>query len=163
MALGKPFVVAARLSAALALLGAIAVLCADLPARAAPEAAARASTGGRSIVAMRVIDGDTLFDTAAGVRYRLENTVAADPGDRSTCASERDEGARATAAAEQLVGRARILTVTPTGRYDSAGQALAFVTLDGRDLGELLMAQGAARPARARAMPWCDAPGDLLL
>jgi endonuclease YncB( thermonuclease family) len=61
---------------------------------------------------------------------------------------------RATAAAEALIGRARTLTVAPTGRFDTAGRAIVFVSLDGRDLGELLIAQGAARPARAERL--CD-------
>ncbi len=163
MALGKTFVVAARLSAALVLLGAVTVLCADLPARAEPEAALHAGADGASVLTMRVIDGDTIENTVNGVRYRLQNIEAAPDSDQAVCASERDEGARATAAAEQLVGRARTLIVTPTGRFDPAGQPLVFVSLDGRDLGELLMAQGAARPARERVEPWCDAAGDLLL
>jgi endonuclease YncB( thermonuclease family) len=112
---------------------------------------------------MQVIDGETILDAASGVRYRLENIETAPADGQSACASGREESARATAAAEQLVGRARTLTIASTGRFDSAGHPLAFVSLDGRDLGELLMAQGAARPARARAAPWCDAPGDLLL
>lgn len=163
MALGKHFVVAARLSAALVLLGAVTVLCADLPARAEPEALPHAGATGPSVLTMRVIDGDTLENTISGVRYRLQNVEAAPDNDQAACSSERDQGARATAAAEQLVGRARILTVTATGHFDPAGRPLVFVSLDGRDLGELLMAQGAARPARARAEPWCAPAGDLLL
>jgi endonuclease YncB( thermonuclease family) len=163
MALGKHFVVAARLSAALILLGAVTVLCADLPARAEAELPPHAAANGPSILTMRVIDGDTLENTTNGVRYRLENVDAAPTGDQAACASERDLGERAAAAAEQLVGRARAVSLTPTGRLDQAGEPLVFVSLDGRDLGELLMAQGAARPARARAQPWCDTAGDLLL
>ena len=163
MALGKHFVVAARLSAALVLLGAVTVLCADLPARAEPEALLHGPANGPSVLTMRVIDGDTLENTISGVRYRLQNVEAAPNNEAAACSSARDEGARATAAAEQLVGRARTLIVTPTGRFDAAGQPLVFVSLDGRDLGELLMAQGAARPARARAEPWCAPSGDLLL
>jgi endonuclease YncB( thermonuclease family) len=163
MALGKSFVAAARLSAALALLGAVAVLCADLPARAEPEAVLHAAADGLSVLTMRVIDGDTLENTISGVRYRLQNIDAASDSDQAACSSERDEGARATAAAEQLVGRARTLTVTATGHFDAAGAPLVFVSLDGRDLGELLMAEGAARPARARGEPWCGAAGDPLL
>lgn len=163
MALGKHFVAAARLSAALALLGAVAVLCADLPARAEPEALLRTAANGPSVLTMRVIDGDTIENTISGVRYRLQNIEAASDSDQAACSSERDEGARATAAAEQLVGRARTLTVTATGRFDPAGRPLVFISLDGRDLGELLMAQGAARPARAHGQPWCGATRDLLL
>ena len=163
MALGKHFVVAARLSAALVLLGAITVLCADLPARAEPEAIQHTAANGPSVLTTRVIDGDTIENTISGVRYRLQNVEAAPNSDQAPCSSARDEGARAAAAAEQLLGRARTLTITPTGHFDPAGQPLVFVSLDGRDLGELLMAQGAARPARARAEPWCGPAGDLLL
>ena len=164
MALGKHFVVAARLSAAVVLLGAVTVLCADLPARAEAELPPHAApANGPSILTMRVIDGDTLENTTNGIRYRLENVDAAPTGDQAACASERDLGERAAAATEQLVGRARALALTPTGRLDPAGTPLVFVSLDGRDLGELLMAQGAARPARARVHPWCDTAGDLLL
>src|SRR5262249_11683742 len=109
MALGKHFVAAARLSAALVLLGAAAVLCADLPARAEPEPMVQAT--GPSIRAMRVVDGATVENTASGVVYRLDNIDAPADGDAAACAAERDEGARATAAAEQLVGRARALIV----------------------------------------------------
>jgi micrococcal nuclease len=163
MALGKTFVVAARLSAALVLLGAATALCADLPARAEPEVIAHSPAGAPSLLTMRVLDGQTLENTMNGVRYRLDNIEAASATDQAACATERDEAARATAAAEQLVGRARALIITPTGRFNAAGQPLVFVSLDGRDLGELLMAQGAARPARARTAPWCAATGDLLL
>jgi len=164
MALGKNFVVAARLSAAVVLLGAATVLCADLPARAETELAPHTvAANGASILTMRVIDGDTLENTANGIRYRLENVEAAPTGDQAACASERDLGERAAAATEQLVGRARAVSLTLTGRRDPAGEPLVFVSLDGRDLGELLMAQGAARPARTRAQPWCDTAGDLVL
>ena len=164
MALGKHFVVAARLSAAIVLLGAVTVLCADLPARAESKAPVHATpANGLSILAMRVIDGDTIENTTNGIRYRLENVDAAPTDEAASCASEQALGERAAAAAEQLVGRARTLALTPTGRLDQAGQPLVFISLDGRDLGELLMAQGAARPARARAEPWCDTAGDLLL
>lgn len=112
---------------------------------------------------MRVVDGDTIENTANGVRYRLQNVDAAPTGDAADCASERVQGERAAAAVEQLLGRARTLALTATGRFDQTGQPMVFVSIDGRDLGELLMAQGAARPARARAEPWCDTAGDLLL
>ncbi|MFZ2030366.1 MAG: hypothetical protein WAU68_08680 [Vitreimonas sp.] len=164
MALGKNLVIAAKLSAAVVLLGAATVLCADLPARAEAEPSAHATpAAGPSILTMRVVDGDTIENTANGIRYRLENVDAAPTGEAAGCASERALGERAAAAAEQLLGRARTLALTSTGRFDQAGKPLVFVSLDGRDLGELLMAQGAARPARARAEPWCDTAGDLLL
>lgn len=161
MALGRKFVIAARLSAAIVLLGAVTVLCADLPARAEAQAPAQAAAAnGPSILTMRVVDGDTIENTTSGVRYRLENIDAAPTGEGAGCVSERELGGRAAAAAEQLLGRAHTVALTPTGRFDQAGKPMVFISVDGRDLGELLMAQGAARPARARAEPWCDTGGD---
>ena len=148
MALGRHLVVAAKVSAALVLLCTVGVLCADLPARAEAEASARTPPNTPSVRSVRVTSGGMLENTAIGVRYRLQNA------DTSACAAEGEFSARATAAAEALIGRARTLTVAPTGRFDEAGRAIVFVSLDGRDLGELLIAQGAARPTRAQ--PWCD-------
>jgi hypothetical protein len=152
MALGRHLVVAAKVSAALVLLCTVGVLCADLPARAEAEGGASAPSSAPSVRSVRVTDAGMLENTAIGVRYRLENA------DTGACATERDLSSRATAAAEALVGRARTLTVAPTGRFDEAGRAIVFVSIDGRDLGELLIAQGAARPARAQ--PWCDGAGN---
>jgi micrococcal nuclease len=36
------------------------------------------------------------------------------------------------------------------------------VLIDGRDLGETLIAEGVARPWRGRREPWCDAGGNLI-
>jgi endonuclease YncB( thermonuclease family) len=160
MALGKPLVVAARLSAALVLVGAAVVLCADLPARASAERIGNQPSGAPSAAIVQVVDGQTIENLANGARYRLENVEIASDADQAACDAADDEAARATAAAEQLVGRARTIVITPTGRIDRAGQPLVFVSLDGRDLGELLMAQGAARPAREGVRSSC---GDLLL
>lgn len=147
MALGRHLVVAAKVSAALVLLCTVGVLCADLPARAEAEQLPRVPSSAPSVSSVRVTEGGMLENTAIGVRYRLENA------DTGACAAESEFSARAAAAAEALIGRARTMTVAPTGRFDEAGRAIVFVSLDGRDLGELLIAQGAARPARAQS--WC--------
>jgi endonuclease YncB( thermonuclease family) len=139
------------------------VLCADLPARADADLGARIETPGSvSLLDVRVIDGGTLENTATHGRYGLEN-VDAPAIESAVCASERAFGERAAAAAETLLGRARSVVLTPTGRFDASGRAMVFVSIDGRDLGELLISQGAARSAREKAEPWCDGEGDLLL
>ena len=152
MALGKHLVVAARICAALVLLCTIGVLCADLPARAEAEGGSRATSSAPSVRSVRVVDGGMLENTAIGVRYRLENA------DTGGCGPDGDLSARATAAAEALIGRARTLTVAATGSIDDAGRAIVFILIDGRDLGELLIAEGAARPVRSQ--PWCDGAGN---
>lgn len=149
---GRQLVVAAKVSAALVLLCTVGVLCADLPARAEAEAGIRAPSNAPSVRSVRVTDNGMLENTAIGVRYRLENA------DTGVCPADGDSGARASSATEALIGRARTLTVAPTGRFDEAGRAIVFVSIDGRDLGELLIAQGAARPARPLAR--CGGPGN---
>lgn len=110
--------------------------------------------------AIRVIDGDT-FD-AARVRYRIVNIDTPETGDRARCAAERRLGDRATHAARTLIRNAADIEIRPTGRIDSYGRTIAFLSLDGRDFGEILVERGLARPWRGRREPWCDARGRLI-
>ena len=111
---------------------------------------------------MRVIDGDTMEDMRDEITYRLVNIDTPETGSRARCAAERDLGNRATAAARTLVSQARRLEFRPTGRIDRYGRTIAFVVIDGRDMGETLIAEGLARPWRGRREPWCDASGNLI-
>ncbi|MEZ5959331.1 MAG: thermonuclease family protein [Hyphomonadaceae bacterium] len=123
----------------------------------------RALRGSSSVAQrMRVIDGDTMEDTREDITYRLVNIDTPETGSRARCAAERDLGNRATAAARALVSEARRVEFRPTGRIDRYGRTIAFVVIDGRDMGETLMAEGLARPWRGRREPWCDASGNLI-
>ncbi|WP_395646699.1 thermonuclease family protein [Terricaulis sp.] len=112
--------------------------------------------------AIRVIDGDTIEDQAADVTYRLENIDTPETGPRARCTAERDAGARATARVRMLIASAQSFDIRPTGRIDRYGRTIAFVRVDGADLGETLISQGLARPWRGRREPWCAADGSLL-
>jgi endonuclease YncB( thermonuclease family) len=120
--------------------------------------------GRRAIVAdrVRVVDGDTLEDVGSDIVYRLVNIDTAETGSRARCSAERDLGDRATEAVRALVSHARRIELRPTGRIDRYGRTIAFVVIDGRDMGETLMAEGLARPWRGRREPWCDADGNLI-
>jgi endonuclease YncB( thermonuclease family) len=111
---------------------------------------------------MRVVDGDTLEDMRADITYRIVNIDTPETGSRARCNAERALGDRATALARSLISRARDLELRPTGRIDRYGRTIAFVLIDGRDLGETLIAEGVARPWRGRREPWCDAAGNLI-
>lgn len=111
---------------------------------------------------IRIIDGDTLEDMRADITYRLVNIDTPETGSRARCAAERELGDRATEAARTLVSAARQLELRPTGREDRYGRTIAFVLIDGRDMGETLIADGLARPWRGRREPWCDANGNLI-
>lgn len=110
----------------------------------------------------RVIDGDTFEDLDTGDRYRLENIDTPETGGRARCTAERQLGDRATRQARALITSANSLDVRRTGRVDRYDRIIAFIEVDGRDLGELLIAEGLARPWRGRREPWCDANGALL-
>src|SRR5690606_26543787 len=106
--------------------------------------------------------GDTFEDLATGERYRLENIDTPETGPRARCVAERQLGARATEQARAFITSARALEVRRTGRIDRYDRVIAFVEIDGRDLGELMIARGLARPWRGRREPWCDASGNLI-
>ncbi|GAM99445.1 nuclease [alpha proteobacterium U9-1i] len=124
------------------------------------EAEARAPALG--IAQPRVIDGDTIEDLATGERIRLANVDTAEIRDGARCAAERRHGERARTEVGLLLSRARDIAVRRTGRADSYGRTIAYVLIDGRDLGRTLIAEGLARPWRGRREPWCGADGALL-
>jgi len=110
---------------------------------------------------VRVIDGATIEDLRSATIYRIADVQAA-PRD-AACAAEARLGDRAAALAGALVARARTLELRATGDADRSGRPMAYLTADGRDIGEALIAQGFGRPARDNARPWCDNEGGLIL
>jgi micrococcal nuclease len=131
----------------------------DPVARAEPSASTSVEADTHSI---RVIDGDTLEDMSADIIYRIVNIDTPETGSRARCVAERELGDRATRTARTLVTNARSFETLPTGRIDRYGRTIAYVRVDGRDLGETLIADGLARPWRGRREPWCDAGGNLI-
>ena len=131
-------------------------------ARGEPTDAKSESTRSRiETPRFRVIDGDTLEDMSADITYRIENIDTPETGSRARCQAERDLGNRATQQARALVSSGDV-ELRPTGRIDRYGRTIAFVLIDGRDLGETMIGEGLARPWRGRREPWCDANGNLL-
>jgi micrococcal nuclease len=129
-------------------------------ARAEPtQGDAKSANAPREI---RVIDGDTIEDMRADITYRIVNIDTPETGSRAQCTAERELGNQATRQARALITAARDLELRPTGRIDRYGRTIAFVVIDGRDLGETLIAEGLARPWRGRREPWCDAGGNLI-
>jgi endonuclease YncB( thermonuclease family) len=106
-----------------------------------------------------VVDGDTI--DGDGVRYRLANIDAPETGDNAKCFLERERGEEAQRAAIKLVRTAQVVAVRRTWRTDRFGRRIAFVLIDGADLGGLLIAQGLARPWRGKRERWCGRNGGL--
>lgn len=128
----------------------------------APVVNASGDTGAVRPSQIRVIDGDTIEYTPTDTTYRLVNIDTPETGSRASCVAERDLGDAATEAVRELVAQAQRIDLRPTGRLDQYGRTIAYVLIDGQDLGEALIAQDLARPWRGRRLPWCDPYGGLL-
>jgi endonuclease YncB( thermonuclease family) len=115
----------------------------------------------RNVIMPWVIDGDTLDDRALGVRYRLANIDAPETGKNARCFHERRIGERAKSAAISLVRGARNIEVRRTWRLDIHGRRVAYVYVDGADLGEALVRMGLARRWKGRRKRWCGPKGPL--
>ncbi len=103
--------------------------------------------------ACRAIDGDTI--DCGAVRVRLVNVDT--PELQGQCAAEiaQAERARDFTAARLAAGP---VTIKPDNKRprDRYGRALAWVLVEGRDIGEDLIAAGLARRWDGRRRPWCD-------
>jgi micrococcal nuclease len=101
----------------------------------------------------RAIDGDTI-QCAGAVRVRLVNIDA--PELRGRCALESELAARARAFVAARLAEG-VVTIRPDPRRprDRFGRTLAWVAVDGADLGEALIAEGLARRWDGRRRAWC--------
>lgn len=113
-------------------------------------------------LSLRVIDGDTVEVRGTGERVRLQNIDTPETEGRAKCDAERAAGEAAKHAAIEMVAAAHTITISRTSRHDRYGRTIGFVLIDGRDLGEAMMAAGLARPWRGHREPWCAADGSLL-
>jgi endonuclease YncB( thermonuclease family) len=101
-----------------------------------------------------VIDGDTV--RVRGETFRLVGFDAAETGDQARCAHERQLGNRATARLRELIdsaARSELTRVPCACRADTQGtrdcnygRSCGTLRADGRDVGNVLIAEGLARP-----------------
>lgn len=130
-------------------LAALFVLCLCYPATAAtiPKC-----TGDETAC---VIDGDTFrWD---GATIRVENIDAPETS-RARCDAERRLGRIATDRLGQLLASGTVsLSVNPADprNEDRYGRLLRRVSVDGSDLGDVLVAEQLVRPWDGRRHPWC--------
>lgn len=104
--------------------------------------------------AVRTIDGDTIEVDGETIRILNIDT----PEIRhAQCDAERRLGIVAKHRVEQLLRGGSIgIRRGDGGRMtDKYGRTLAVVLVDGRDLGEILVNEGLARPWTGRRQPWC--------
>jgi micrococcal nuclease len=118
-------------------------------------AALLASTPAAAVPGWRAVDGDTII-SPAGERIRIANIDAAEMHCR--CAVECNLAYQAKAITQEHLN-ARVVALRPYERKrDRYGRTLAYVVVDGRDLGELLVDRGLARRWIGRRLPWCADP-----
>lgn len=121
--------------------------------RDAPPESATPAPGGREI-RYRVVDGDTIH-TYDGTKYRLLGYDTPETY-RAQCAEELALGQQATQRLKELLslGHAHL---TENGETDHYGRTLAWLTVDGQDVGGILISEGLARPYHGgRRGSWCD-------
>ena len=125
-----------------------------MPADAAPRVDAPAATSATlSPAACRAVDGDTI--DCGSTRIRLVNVDT--PELHGACASEIALARRAQGFTADALRAARTIEIKPDPRRprDRYGRTLAWVILDGRDLGESLVAARLARVWDGRRRRWC--------
>lgn len=133
-----------RLFAAV-LLAAVALIATGQPADA--SGLPRCQAGPRDNC---VVDGDTIW--LAGEKIRLAGFDAPEL-DGARCRQERELAEAATTRLVTLLARGT-LTVQRHG-IDRYGRTLAVVSIGGRDVGGVLVAEGLARRWTGRREPWC--------
>lgn len=107
-------------------------------------------------LSLTIIDGDT-FRLQAGETIRIENIDAPETGTKAKCDAERMLAQKATEALKAALGQGEPVIVR--GRQDRYGRTLAYVRVNGQDVGELLIAQHVAVPWAGRRHSWCQTSG----
>ncbi|MDH2436855.1 thermonuclease family protein [Pokkaliibacter sp. MBI-7] len=108
---------------------------------------------------LSVIDGDTVRYN--GQRLRLLSIDTPETY-KPRCDAELTKGREATARLRELVANAQRIEVVDSGQADKYDRRLVHLLIDGRDVGQTLMAEGLAvewRPGpnawRERRRHWC--------
>ncbi len=130
------------------------MLPAAMPAPVAPAPATRAtfgfchSGGGTNCV----VDGDTFW--MAGVKIRIADidTPETHP---ARCPEEARLGAAATQRLQALLNSGAVSLHSIDRDADRYGRKLRRVSVNGRGVGDTLIAEGLARPYLGRRMGWC--------
>jgi micrococcal nuclease len=108
-------------------------------------------------VVVRVVDGDTVdLDCLGEGRFRARLTGYDTPETHNPrCAAEAVHGQAATRRLRALVADARALEAR-LGRWDRYERRLVQLSVDGRDVGQRLIAEGLALPYDGGRRPdWC--------
>lgn len=102
--------------------------------------------------AIFVIDGDTFRYGTERIRIADIDAPEIDP---PRCRREAELGLRAAERLRRILAQGRIELRRAGRDEDEHGRKLRTVTRDGRDVGDMLIADGLARPYDSGRRPWC--------
>lgn len=100
-----------------------------------------------------VVDGDTFY--LGGEKVRIAG-IDAPETHPSRCDREEELGSAATMRLQQLLNGGSVRLVPIDRDRDRYGRLLRNVEVNGRDVGETLVAEGIARPYAGGRRSWCD-------
>jgi len=105
----------------------------------------------------RVVDGDTLHLRCGGVTHKVRLLGFDTPEVfHPHCADERTAGQQATTVLRELVAQGSVSAVVFKGR-DRYGRDLADMRVAGRNVAEVMLTSGLARPYDGHQHPdWCE-------
>jgi micrococcal nuclease len=107
-----------------------------------------------ALIAIVVVDGDTIRFN--GTSHRLIGFDTPETGYHARCEAEHRLGIAATHRLEELIRSGHAILQT-SGRRDRYGRSLSRLYVDGRDVGDILIDEGFARPYDGgKRKSWCD-------
>jgi micrococcal nuclease len=99
-----------------------------------------------------IVDGDTIWH--GGVKIRLADIDTPEVSNPQ-CAAEAELGRRATERLRELVNAGPFQLMRSAREIDRYGRQLRILERDGRSLGQILIAEGLARPWGGARRSWC--------
>jgi micrococcal nuclease len=101
------------------------------------------------------VDGDTIR-TPSGLTVRVANIDAPEAPGKCKCEAECRQAEAATAYVRASLRLAGVVELRPYVRpVDRYGRTLAYVLVDGKDLGNEMVRKGLARKWEGRRRSWC--------
>ena len=103
-----------------------------------------------------MIDGDTIYACGSGCyTVRILNIDAPEMPPKAKCEKEAKMALEARARLATAIEGRTVELVREGRQRDRYGRLLARVVLQGRDMGEMLIREGLARPWTGKREPWC--------